>query len=78
MINAAIDTSAFGVGHPIQMWYVDEGGIHEVSDDDLKVIRDSVGAWQSQEEEELLEQILGTKPPDPAPLPPPVVSTRLE
>lgn len=73
VINAAIDTSAFGVGHPIQMWYVDETGIHQVSDDDLKVIRDSVGAWQDQEEE-LLEQILGTKPPDPAPLPPPVES----
>ncbi len=69
VINAAIDTSAFGVGHPIQMWYVDETGVHQVSDDDLKVIRDSVGAWQAQEEE-LLEQILGAKPPDPAPLPP--------
>jgi proteasome beta subunit len=73
VISAAIDTSAAGVGHPIQMWYVDAAGVHEVTKDEFGVIRDSVGAWQ-QEEEVLLEQILGTKPPDPAPLPPPVGS----
>ncbi len=71
VISAAIDTSAAGVGHPIQMSYVDAAGIHEVSKDELQIIGDSVGAWQ-QEEEVLLDQILGGKPPDPAPLPPAV------
>jgi 20S proteasome alpha/beta subunit len=71
VIHTVIETSAFGVGHPIKMWYVDEAGFHEVSRDDLDVIRDSVGAWQ-QQEEQLLEEILGAKAPEPAPLPPPV------
>ena len=53
------------------MSYVDAAGIQEVSKDELQIIGDSVGAWQ-QEEEVLLDQILGGKPPDPAPLPPAV------
>ncbi len=58
----------FGVGGPIQMWYVDSDGVHQVDTDELAVIRDTVGAWQ-QQEEQMLDELLGAKPPAPAPLP---------
>jgi len=68
VIDAAIETSMFGVGGPIQMWYVDSDGVHQVDTDELAVIRDTVGAWQ-QQEEQMLDELLGAKPPEPAPLP---------
>jgi hypothetical protein len=70
VIDAAIQTSMVGVGGDIQMWFADERGVHEVNKDELATIRDTVGAWQ-QQEEQLLDEILGTKAPEPAPLPEP-------
>ena len=70
VIHAAIETSMFGVGGSIQMWYVNADGVRQVDDNELAVLRDSVGAWQEQEEQ-LLDELLGAKVPDPAPLPPP-------
>lgn len=68
VIDAAIETSMFGVGGDIQMWYVDDDGSHKADANEIAVIRDTVGAWQ-QQEEQLLDEILGVKPPEPSPLP---------
>jgi 20S proteasome alpha/beta subunit len=73
VINAAIETSASGVGGPIQMWYVDADGVHQVGENNLAEIKNLVGGWQV-EEGKVLDRIFGSEPspaePEPAPLPP--------
>ena len=72
VIDAAIQTSMFGVGGDIQMRYVDANGVHEVGEDEMAEIKGNVGGWQ-EEEGKLLDRIFGSEPPpsEPAsPLPP--------
>ena len=62
VIDAAIQTSMFGVGGDIQMWYVDAGGVHQVDEDEMAEIKGNVGGWQ-EEEGKLLDRIFGGEPP---------------
>ena len=71
VIDAAIQNSMFGVGAPIQMWYVDAEGVHEADQDEITTIQAFVGGWQD-EEGKLLNQLAGMPEPESAtPLPPP-------
>lgn len=70
VIDAAIQTSMFGVGGGIQMWYVDTDGVHQVGEGDLAEIKSLVGGWQD-EEGKLLDRVFGSEPSSPEPTPPP-------
>jgi proteasome beta subunit len=72
VMDAAIQTSGFGVGGPIQMWCVDAAGVRQVDSDELLVMRGLAGAWQ-EDERTSLDRIAGAPglEPEPAPLPPP-------
>lgn len=70
VIDAAIQTSMFGVGGEIQMWYINADGVHQVGEDDLAEIKGHVGGWQD-EEGKLLDRIFGSEPSPPEPAPPP-------
>jgi hypothetical protein len=52
-VDAAIKTSAYGVGPPIQMSVVDATGVHELSTDELNALENSVGGWVQLESETL-------------------------
>jgi hypothetical protein len=52
-VDAAIKTSAFGVGPPIQMSVVDGTGVHHLSSDDVKALENSVGGWVELERDTL-------------------------
>jgi proteasome beta subunit len=73
VIDAAIQTSMFGVGGDIQMWYVDADGVHQVDKDQIAEIQNLVGGWQD-EEGKLLDRVFGSESsspePEPAPAPP--------
>jgi proteasome beta subunit len=70
VIDAAIQTSMFGVGGDIQMWYVDAEGVHQVGEADMTEIKNLVGGWQD-EEGKLLDQVFGAEAPESEPAPPP-------
>lgn len=71
-MRAAIDTPAFGVGPPIQMWQVKEGGAHELSAEELEAIADSVGGWE-EAEKDALERHMAPAEADEGPTMPPEV-----
>jgi proteasome beta subunit len=68
-LNAVIETSAYGVGHPIQMMTVTAKGCETISDDELRALRDRVGGWQQMEVEVLETLMSGESPSPPAGLP---------
>jgi len=70
VIDNAIQTSMFGVGGDIQMWYVDAEGVHQVGEADMAEIKSLVGGWQ-EEEGKLLDRVFGTEVPEPEPAPAP-------
>jgi hypothetical protein len=72
--GAAIQTSMFGVGGGIQMWYVDADGVHEVGEDEMAEVKSNVGGWQD-EEGKLLDRTFGSEPSSPEPAPPPPETT---
>ena len=65
VIDAAIQTSASGVGGQIQMWYVDAVGAHKADDGEITEIQSLVGGWQD-EEGKVLDRAFGSEPPAPA------------
>lgn len=58
VMDIAINTSAYGIGGPIQMWTVDSAGVHQLSSDELAAVRTGVGLWQSLEAETLNQVFL--------------------
>jgi 20S proteasome alpha/beta subunit len=70
VIDAAIQTSASGVGGQIQMWYVDAAGVHQADDGEIAEIQSLVGGWQD-EEGKVLDRTFGSEPSPPAPAPAP-------
>jgi proteasome beta subunit len=70
VIDAAIQTSMFGVGGEIQMWYVDADGVNKVDADQIYEIQSLVGGWQD-EEGKLLDRIFGNQVSSSEPVPPP-------
>jgi 20S proteasome alpha/beta subunit len=69
-INAVIQTSASGVGPPIQMWTVTaDEGVRRLEDDELTELNNFVGGWQEQERD-ALAKMFGEPEPEPTPLPP--------
>jgi proteasome beta subunit len=71
-VNSVIEASAFGVGGPVQMWTVDAGGVHQLSDDELVAIKDSVGGWEELERAALDEHVQGGAAPGEPAMPPEV------
>jgi proteasome beta subunit len=73
-VDAAIKTSAYNVGPPIQMSVVDATGVHELSVDELKALENSVGGWVELESETLndylREPLLDAQPALPEPIAP--------
>lgn len=67
-LNAVIETSAYGVGHPIKIWTVTAEGIAQVSADEIRALSDRVGGWQ-QMEVETLEQLMAADGPQTEPVP---------
>jgi hypothetical protein len=61
VIDAAIQTSMFGVGGPIQMWYFDADGAKQADQDGIAETLSLVGGWQD-EEGGLLDRIFGDEP----------------
>lgn len=53
VMDIAIQTSAQGVGPPIQMWVADHDGARRLDDAELEQLRTIVGAWQELERETL-------------------------
>jgi proteasome beta subunit len=69
VVDAAIQTSGYGVAEPIQMSTVDASGIHQVDDDELKELKSAVGGWK-EDERSLLDRLVGVPLLAPAPPPP--------
>lgn len=63
-MDTAINTSAYGVGPPIQMWTVEAAGVHQLSADELAELRASVGGWMALESATLSDFL---KEPEPVP-----------
>ena len=70
VIDAAIQTSGYGVGGDIQMWCVNDVGVRQVQKEELAVMQGLVGAWQEVERTSL-DQIAGAPVAVPAPTPVP-------
>jgi proteasome beta subunit len=69
VVDAAIRTSAVGVGPPIQMWTVTPAsGVRRVPDDEMTTIEQAVGGWE-EEERVALERTLAAQTAAPEPLP---------
>jgi len=71
-IDAVIETSAYGVGGPIDLWVVTAAGCAQRSESELKAIRDQVNVWRETERETLEELMSGagaTEPPADMPAP---------
>lgn len=71
VLDAVINTSAYGVGGPIQLWQLTrESGAEHIRDEELSQIQAQVGGWQTLERESL-ERYLGedTQNEDAEPLP---------
>lgn len=70
VIDAAIRTSAQGVGPPIQMWSVTPSeGPTQVGPQEMASLTEAVGGWE-EEERAALDRILNPPVEDPPPLPP--------
>lgn len=69
VVDAAIQTSGYGVSEPIQMATVDTGGIHRVDHDELNELKSAVGGWK-EDERAALDRLVGAPLLTPAPAPP--------
>lgn len=71
VLDAVINTSAYGVGGPIQLWQLTRnGGPQKIEGEELEQIHAQVGGWQELERESL-ERFLGedVQKEEPEPLP---------
>jgi proteasome beta subunit len=73
VVDAAIQTSGYGVAEPIQMSTVDANGIHEIDDIELVELKSAVGGWK-EDERSALDRLVGVPLLTPTP-PPPETST---
>ncbi len=78
VMDTVIQTSAYHVGPPIQMWTVNQSGVHQLIDEELAQLQDAVATWKAVERdtlESVLSGRLATAPSIPqmdgaAPMPP--------
>lgn len=68
-MRAAIDTSAFGVGPPIQMCTVTPTGVTRLEPVDLDQVEADVGGWE-EVERDTLDQFLGATESEGPAMPP--------
>jgi len=62
VLDAAIETSSFGVDGPIQMWTATMAGVAQVPTEELDQIRASVGGWKEFERDGLNEFLAAGDP----------------
>ncbi|MDO8750152.1 MAG: hypothetical protein Q7K03_03280 [Dehalococcoidia bacterium] len=53
VMDSAIEVAAAYIGPPIRIWTISEGDVHNLTDDELQAVRDSVGLWKQLERETL-------------------------
>jgi len=78
VMDTVIQTSAYHVGPPIQMWTVNQSGVHQLIDEELAQLQDAVATWKAVERDTLeavLSGRLAATPSapqtgDPAQMPP--------
>jgi len=62
VMDAAISTIGFGVGHPIVIWKVSEAGIQVLTKEEIDGIRDTVSTWLEAEADTLPSIITQSNP----------------
>lgn len=72
VMDAAIETSGFGVGPPIQMWVVDAKGARELAKEELDEVQSNVGGWKELETNALDELLTPSAEAQQDELPPEV------
>jgi 20S proteasome alpha/beta subunit len=67
-IAAAIETSASGVGGPVQLWIADRDGVRKIENGERDELAASVGGWQ-EAERNTLEELLSVQEQEPSEMP---------
>jgi proteasome beta subunit len=62
LMDTVIETSIYGIHHPIQLWTVDQSGSHKMQESELTELRDAVGTWRGLERDILTDLLSGRVP----------------
>ena len=55
IVDTCIKSSSGGLGPPIQMWEITNGGARQIPSNELRAITDTVGIWETKEQQCLRE-----------------------